>query len=232
MFDNRLDAGLALSLKVKETLARDPSAGGGQSVVIGLPRGGVPVAYQVARRLGCPLDVLVSKKVPAPGNEELAIGAVTSSGTVVVDERLARYTGADRSYLEREVNRLTTETADLERHWIEAARLSPRPDLRDKIVIVVDDGIATGMTAMAALRCLQTRSVARLILAVPVISTDAVESLRNECDVLIALAVPGCFGSVGQYYMDFRQVEDSEVASLLEQYGAQRSDAEPQGLTR
>ena len=223
MFDNRLAAGTALALKVAETLKGDPHFSGEEAVVIGLPRGGVPVAAEVAKHLGCPLDILVSKKIPAPGNPELAIGAVTSSKTVVVDEQLAHYTGADRRYLEQHVDRLIQHTLALEEHWIKEAKLPDRPDLRGKTVIVVDDGIATGMTAKAALRSLRGRAARVLVLAVPVISGDALESFRSECDLVIALSVPGYFGSVGQYYRDFRQVDDDEVVAVLAQHGSARS---------
>ncbi len=217
MFTDRRQAGLLLARRLLEELPKDSTRAPLETVVVGLPRGGVPVASQLSAALGSPLDILVSKKIGAPGQPELAIGAVTSDGIVVVDEQLSMYMRAVGSYIEGEKRRLTELTRDLERRWTEQAGLKPRVNLAGKRVIVVDDGVATGATAVAALRSVALRGAAEIIMAAPVMSLEAYYRLKPECHLVTTLSTPGDFGSVGQYYQDFHQVEDSEVIDILRQ---------------
>lgn len=218
MFVDRQQAGRLLSEQVKQYLRGKNEHDFGNAVVVGLPRGGVPVAAEVALALGCPLDILVSKKIGAPDNPELAIGAVSSEGVVVLDEQMARFFGNSERFFQeqsRQKEHLITETRALEQRYTLQAGMKERPNLSGKIVIVADDGIATGMTTMAALRTLRTKNVAELILATPVIPYDTFRRIDKECDKLIALAVPFEFIAVGYHYHDFHQVSDEEMVESL-----------------
>ncbi|MBI4533274.1 MAG: phosphoribosyltransferase [Candidatus Melainabacteria bacterium] len=216
MFVNRQQAGIMLAEKVLKELKGDPDFRADSAVVIGLPRGGVPVALEIALAMRCPLDILVSKKMGAPDNPELAIGAVSSDGVVVTDEKLMQFLAVPKQFVESQRQRLINDTKALERTWVNLAGLQARATVKGKWVIVVDDGIATGMTALAALRTLQMRAVGSLILATPVMSYDAYHQLRDECDRVVALLIPHDFASVGQYYHDFHQVDNNELVAAMQ----------------
>lgn len=222
MFSNRQQAGRLLAAKLitifqEEGLSHEQVAE--SCVVIGLPRGGVPVAVEVALSLHAPLDVLVSKKIRAPDNPELAIGAVSSSGIVVLDDRIvSRYGGSPSFYLEaqkKQAEELTLETKVKEAYWLCEGHISQRPRLTGKRVILIDDGIATGMTVLAALRTLAGQKCAKVVLATPVIPYDTYLYLKGNCDQLVALNIPYEFSAVGRFYQDFHQVEDREVIEDL-----------------
>ena len=183
-------------------------------VVLALPRGGVPVAYEIARRLDAPLDLLIARKIGAPGHEEYGIGAVIDGGApqLVLDEDAASALGADRDYLEREVAR---QLAEIERrraayHMSEPVRLAGRH------VILVDDGIATGGTIRVALKALASAGTRSITLAVPVAPASVLSGLRSLCDRIVCLASPEPFYAVGAHYRDFTQTGDDEVRGLLE----------------
>jgi len=218
MFVDRQQAGKLLAEQVQQYLQEGKDLGSRGIVAIGLPRGGVPVAAEVALALGCPLDILVSKKIGAPDNPELAIGAVTSDGVVVLDQQMARLFGNPERFFQeqsRQKDFLMQETGALEQRYTTQSGIRERPNLSGKTVIVVDDGVATGMTTMAALRSLRKRGVAELILATPVIPYDSFKKLEKECDRLIALSVPYDFVAVGYHYRDFHQVSDEEMIDAL-----------------
>jgi predicted phosphoribosyltransferase len=217
LFKDRKQAGELLAAKIMEVLHAEPDFEAPSAVVIGLPRGGVPVAKEVAMALRCPLDVLVSKKLPSPENPEFAIGAVSSDGIVVVDDRSTSYFSIPRDYIETQKERLIPLTKALEHQWLTDAGIERRPDVQGRWVIVVDDGIATGMTALAALRSMQMRAVGGLVMAVPVMSYDAYRMLKDECDHLVALSIRYDFAAVSQFYEDFHQVEDEEVIACLKE---------------
>ena len=182
-------------------------------IVLGIPRGALPVARPVADELGVPLDVVVASKIGAPGNPELAIGAVASDGTVWRNEDLISHLNVDEEYVERERQR----EADYAREKVDRYRGDrPAPDLQGKRVIVVDDGIATGATAIACLRQVRNAGADRVIMAVPVGSPDSVESLRTEADDVIAVETPVTFSAVGQFYRSFAQVSDEEAMEYLD----------------
>lgn len=183
-------------------------------VVLALPRGGVPVAAEVAAALDAELDLAMVRKLGAPGREELGIGAVVDGADpqVVVNEETARMVGADRRYIEAETAR---QLAELERRRKVYRGDAPPAQVRGRTVIVVDDGIATGGTVLAVLRALRKAEPARLILAVPVAPADSLAVLQGECDAIVCVAVPEPFYAVGAHYEDFGQTTDEEVVALL-----------------
>ena len=205
-FANRRVAGRELAKAVAALNIADP-------VVYALPRGGVPPAFEVARQLKAPLDILLVRKIGAPGHEEFGIGALVdgASPQVVIDEKAAQMTGADEAYIEREVQR---QLAEVERRRAAyGSGLSHSP--KGRSVIVVDDGIATGGTVKAALKALRKAGAVRIILAVPVAPRSAIAELRPLCDDIVCLAMPEPFYAVGAHYDDFSQTGDAEVIELL-----------------
>jgi predicted phosphoribosyltransferase len=189
-------------------------------VVLGIPRGGVVVAAEVARALGAPLDIFIAHKIGAPFNPELAIGALTSTGDVVLDEEMVACLQLRRADILREIEHQREEIA---RRLELFRRGCPPLDLHDKVLVVVDDGIATGATMLASLRALRKLEPAKLILAVPVAPPETMARLREECDQAVAVATPEPFWSVGRFYAHFGQTDDAEVIQLLERGRKQQS---------
>ncbi len=207
-FPDRSAAGRALADRLAVMTFDHPA------VVLALPRGGVPVAAEVARRLRAPLDLLMVRKIGVPGQPEVALAAVVDGERpdVVIDERLLGYAEAWAPYIERE-KALALAEIERRRHVYLAGR--PAVPLMGRTVIVVDDGIATGTTVRGALQALRRRNPARLLLAVPVAPAEAVARLRDEVDDLVCLAQPSPFGAVGLHYADFHPVDDDEVLAAL-----------------
>lgn len=207
IFSDRREAGR----KLGEALGARPGA-----VVLGIPRGGVIVAREAAGATGGELDVIVTRKLGAPMNPELGIGAVAPDGTTVLDMRLARALGVSDSYLSKEVGRQVEEIhrrLDIYRRGREPLQLAGRR------CIVVDDGIATGGTAEVALRSLRAQQAAKVTLAVPVAPEESLTRIAPEADEVVCLATPAPFASVGQWYARFEQVSDAEVLEALEVVG-------------
>jgi len=206
MFDDRVDAGRALA---KSLAARKDLAG---AIVLALPRGGVPVAHEVAQALGLPLDVLVVRKLGLPSQPELAMGAIASGGAVVLNDEVVRYLGGRKEALEEVTRR---ELVELERR--ERAYRGERAPLEmaGRDAIVVDDGLATGATMEAAVRALRGSGAGRVIVAVPVASAEARKRIAAVADEVVCLATPMFFSAVGQWYRDFGQTSDDEVRELL-----------------
>ena len=217
MFSNRQQAGILLAQKLTQLIKHSEQVDVTKTVVLALPRGGLPVALEIASALHCPLNIITSKKIGAPDQPELAIGAVTSDGLVVIDKALSSYLNISPAYLESKIEYLVTQTKSLEETWRKAAGMEISLDVRHKRVIVVDDGVATGMTAIAAARSLRQHDVAQLILATPVASQSAFNSLQKEYDQVVVLDMPVDFRAVGQFYTDFHQVQDVEVVEALKQ---------------
>jgi putative phosphoribosyl transferase len=189
---------------------------GSRPLVLAIPRGAVPMGRVIADALGGDLDVVLVRKLPAPGSPEFAIGAVDETGWSHVADYAAS-AGATPAYIERAV---AAELATMRRRRAQYTPVRPPLDPAGRIAIVVDDGLATGETMLAALHAVRARSPQRLVCAVPVASAEAVAKVRPYADDVVCLQTPAFFNAVGQFYADFRQVEDEEVVALLRQAGA------------
>ncbi len=207
-FADRRDAGRQLAEQLVPLADEHP-------VIIALPRGGVPVAREVAVALAAPLDILAVRKLGAPHNPEYGIGAVAEDGTRLIDAEAVAGLGISGGVLEKIIDR---ETAELRRRVRLYRDDRPPLDLKGRTVIVVDDGIATGVTDTAALRALRRQAPRRTVLAVPVCAPDTVRRLRGEADDVVCLLVPPLLYGVGQWYRDFSQVSDAEVVAVLGEF--------------
>jgi putative phosphoribosyl transferase len=205
-FRDREDAGRKLAERLSRFRDEHP-------VVFALPRGGVPVGYEISRSLGVPLEVFVARKLGAPGQPEFGIGAVAAGGVRVLNEDVVRRLGIPEEYVERITER---ETAEVGRrmHLFRGDR--PEPEVRGRTVILVDDGLATGVTARAAVKALRRLEPRRLVLAAPVCAVQTAELLGSEVDELVCLEAPPDLGAIGFWYRDFSQTSDEEVIELLE----------------
>ena len=192
-------------------------------VVLGIPRGGVVVAAEVAKALGASLDIYITRKIGAPHQPELAIGAIASSGDVVLDKRLISALDVSPEYIQDEIQR---QRREIERRLEKYRGGQPAPELEGKTILLVDDGVATGATTMATVRALKKQKPAELILAIPVGPPDAVARLREEVDELVCLATPQPFWAVGAHYLVFDQTPDEEVVRLLQENRSKMKSAE------
>lgn len=205
-FADRAEAGRALGQELAEELrGRDP-------LVLGIPRGGLVTAREVAAIVGGELDIALARKLRAPMNPELAIGAMSERGDVFVDPRLQRYLGLEERHLQQEQERVRQEIEERKRRYREVRERVP---LQGRIVVIVDDGLATGATMRAALQAAAHDEPERLICAVPVGSEDSVHNMASFCDEVVCLRVPAYFAAVGQFYVQFAQVSDDEVLEIL-----------------
>jgi predicted phosphoribosyltransferase len=205
-FRDRHEAGRALAERLRSYAGRD------DVIVLALPRGGVPVAVEVASALGAPLDVFLVRKLGVPGHEELAFGAIASGGLLVLDRDLIQQVGLSSAMIEQVIAR---EAAELERRERTYRGDRPPPDIRGRTVILVDDGLATGSTMTAAAAAVAQQEPARVIVAVPVAAADTCETLRRDADEVVCLMTPSPFQAVGTWYDDFRPVADDDVRRLL-----------------
>ena len=224
-FRDREDAGRRLAERLTGYRGESP-------VVLALPRGGVPVGYEISHSLGAPLDVFLSRKLGAPGHEEFGIGAVAQGGVRVLNERAVEALEIPEEYIERTAKE---ETEEIERRLRLLRGDRPEPEVGGQTAILVDDGLATGVTARAAVEALRQRNPVRLILAVPVCAAKAAELLRSEVDELICLERPSNLMAISLWYQDFYQVEDEEVIELLEcaqrEQQEERSASDPEERT-
>ena len=209
LFSDRADAGRWLALRLGHL------AGRRQLLVLGLPRGGIPVAAEVARALEAPLDVLVVQRLPAPGQPDLALGAVAHGDVEVRDARLITRLGLDADTVATLAER---ERRELHRRERAYRGDRPYPDLADLVVLLVDDGVATGATMLAAVGAVQEHHPAELVVAAPVMAREAYEALAATGVPCITLSAPEPFGSVGSWYQDFRPTTEAEVEALLARF--------------
>lgn len=221
MFSDRVDAGRQLAGKLSRRLhsgtpwppgAEDAPPADELPVVLGLPRGGVPVAAEVARELGSELDVLVVRKIGVPWQPELALGAVGEDGVRVVNERIAKACDLTSDELDR-LSQHAAEEVETRLQQLRAGKAAV--SVKGRTAIVVDDGVATGATMRAAVDVVRAHGAARVVIAVPVAAADAVKQLREAVDDLVVLLAPVDLGGVGLWYSDFTQTTDAEVVALL-----------------
>jgi putative phosphoribosyl transferase len=218
-YRDRFEAGAVLAGRLSGLAGRP------DLLVLALPRGGVPVAFEVARRLGAELDAFVVRKLGVPGQEQLAMGAIASGGIRVLNESVIGALGIDQETIEAVAAK---EQRELERREKLFRGDSPPPQIEDRTVVLVDDGLATGSTMLAAVRALRQQSPARVIVAVPVAAPETCEMMEAEADDVVCAATPEPFHAVGLWYEDFEQTSDEEVRELLER-AQERRDPRAQG---
>jgi putative phosphoribosyl transferase len=209
-FRDRAEAGRLLAAKLAHYANRD------DVLVLALPRGGVPVAFEIARSIHAPLDVFLVRKIAAPGQEELAMGAVATGNVRILQRDVIQALGISEAMIERATASALEELARRERVY-RGSR--PSPEVRGRIVILVDDGLATGSTMHAAVAALKQQQPARIVIAVPVAPPETCEEFRTEVDEVVCIATPEPFHAVGQWFANFAQLSDDEVRDYLERAG-------------
>ena len=209
LFRNRVDAGKKLAIALKELKGSD-------LVILGIPRGGVVVAAEVAKALGAPLDIVITRKIGAPGDPEYGLGAVTQEGEVFMDGQVAESLGVSKEYLDAQIKLKRDEVRERMKKFRGDV---PYPDLEGKVVVIVDDGIATGSSVAAAVLSVKKRRPREIVVAVPVAPKETVESLARDGTRVVCLQTPAQFWAIGEFYEVFDQVEDEEVERVLEENG-------------
>ena len=221
IFQNRAEAGQRLAAHLTKYANR------ANTIVLGVPRGGVPVAFEVATELNLPLDVFVLRKLGVPGHEELAFGAIGSGGVRVLDPEIIKTVGLSDLVIDMVTAAERTELARRERIY----RGGRAPlDVRGKTVILVDDGIATGSSLRAGVRALREMQPAAIVIAAPVAPQSTIDRLKREVDDVVCVAVPEMFYGVGQFYEDFSPTPDEEVNELLDESSRQRGEKQDRGV--
>lgn len=218
VFDDRKDAGRRLAERLSSYRGRDV-------IVLALPRGGVEVGYEVARSLDAPLDVIVARKIGAPGQPELGIGAVAPGGVRILDPQAIRWLGVTDDQIAWIA---AQEEEEMDRRLQEYRGNAAPMDLRGKTVILVDDGLATGVTARAAVEAVRNEGAREIVLAIPVCAAETAEAFRARVDSVVCVSTPPDFRAVGLWYRDFSQVTDEEVKALLErahEFGDEKATA-------
>ncbi|MGD0396230.1 MAG: phosphoribosyltransferase family protein [Nitrososphaerales archaeon] len=213
LFRDRAEAGRRLGAALIGLKGKD-------LVILAIPRGGVVVASEVARALGAPLDIVVTRKIEAPGEPEYALGAVTQEGDVTMDRQAAESLGASKEYLDSQVKKKREEVNERMKKFRGDA---PYPDLEGKVVVIVDDGIATGSSVGAAVMSVKKRRPKEIVVAVPVAPKDAVETLTGDGYHVVCLETPGPFLAIGEFYGIFDQVDDDEVKLILDRSRSTRT---------
>ncbi|MGD0406203.1 MAG: phosphoribosyltransferase [Candidatus Bathyarchaeia archaeon] len=218
-FSDRVEAGKRLASALRDFAGKN-------GIVLAIPRGGVVVGYEIAKALSLPLDVIIPRKIGAPDNPELAIGAMTEDGTIILDDNLITYIGVPRDYIKAESER---QKHEIERRLKLYRQNEPYPSLKGLDVVIVDDGIATGSTMKAALASVKNRGASTVTVAVPVGPPSTIKELKKQADRVVCLYAPEYFQAIGQFYTDFNQTTDEEVIQLLKQ-SKQKSREKPAGI--
>jgi putative phosphoribosyl transferase len=214
LFADRVEAGKSLAQDLKSLVGKG-------AVVLAIPRGGVVVGYEVAKALGLPLDVIIPRKIGAPSNPELAIGAMTEDGTVLLDDRLVEHLQVSKDYIQKESE---TQKQEIQRRLKLYRGDVPYPSLANREVVLVDDGIATGSTMKAALASVLNRGAKTVVVAIPVGPPSTIRELEAKADRVVCLHTPDSFYAIGQFYEDFTQIQDEEVTRLLKIIREQKGD--------
>jgi len=218
-FSDRVEAGKRLTSAMRDFAGKN-------GIVLAIPRGGVVVGYEIAKALNLPLDVIIPRKIGAPANPELAIGAMTEDGTIILDDNLITYLGVQRDYIKAESER---QKHEIERRLKLYRQNEPYPSLKGLDVVIVDDGIATGSTMKAALASVKNRGASTVTVAVPVGPPSTIKELKKQAARVVCLYTPEYFQAIGQFYTDFNQTTDEEVIQLLKQ-SKQKSREKPAGI--
>jgi putative phosphoribosyl transferase len=218
-FSDRVEAGKRLASALTDFAGKN-------GIVLAIPRGGVVVGYEIAKALSLPLDIIIPRKIGAPDNPELAIGAMTEDGTIILDDNLITYIGVQRDYIKAESER---QKHEIERRLKLYRQNEPYPSLKGLDVVIVDDGIATGSTMKAALASVKNRGASTVTVAVPVGPPSTIKELKKQADRVVCLYAPEYFQAIGQFYTDFNQTTDEEVIQLLKQ-SKQKSREKPAGI--
>jgi putative phosphoribosyl transferase len=205
LFTDRVDAGRRLASALKDLADKD-------AIILAIPRGGVVVGYEVAKALDIPLDIIIPRKIGAPSNPELAIGAITEDGTLLLDEQLMERLRVPEAYIQQESE---AQKREIQRRLKLYRGALPYPILENRSVIIVDDGIATGSTMKAALASVRNRGAKTVTIAIPVGPTSTIRELKEKADIVVCLRTPEAFYAIGQFYEDFAQTADEEVTRLL-----------------
>jgi len=206
-FSDRVDAGKRLAQALRDFAGKN-------ALVLAIPRGGVVIGYEIAKALNLSLDVIIPRKVGAPDNPELAIGAMTEDGTIILDDELVRYLGVSKEYIKEESER---QKSEIKRRLQKYRQNEPYPELKGRDVINVDDGIATGSTMKAALASVKNKGAKTVTIAIPVGPPSTIFELRKQADEVVCPCTPEYFQAIGQFYTDFNQTTDEEVIQLLKQ---------------
>lgn len=215
IFSNREEAGKILGAKVKE------KGYGKDSLVLGIPRGGVVVAKEVAKILKCELDIIIPRKLRSPFNPELAFGAISDDDSLVIDESLVSLLNISQEFIEQEKK---TQLEEIKRRRKKYKMDKLLPDMKGKTVILVDDGIATGATMKAGVISVKKKKPEKIIVAIPVASPQSVEELKEITDEVICLYAPAYFAAVGQFYTEFSQTSDDEVIEILKKIKEEKGE--------
>jgi predicted phosphoribosyltransferase len=218
-FSDRVEAGKRLASAMRDFAGKN-------GIVLAIPRGGVVVGYEIAKALSLLLDVIIPRKIGAPDNPELAIGAMIEDGTIILDDNLITYIGVPRDYIKAESER---QKHEIERRLKLYRQNEPYPSLKALDVIIVDDGIATGLTMKAALASVKNRGASTVTVAVPVGPPSTIKELKKQADRVVCHYPPEYFQAIGQFYTDFNQTTDEEVIQLLKQ-SKQKSREKPAGI--
>lgn len=205
LFKDRIQAGQELAKKLLKYKDKDV-------IILAIPRGGVVVAYEIAKALNSPLDLIIPRKIGAPYQPELAIGAVTQDGTIILNEDIVSYLPIPNGYIEAEAEK---QKMEIERRLMKYRGSVIEPNISNKIVIIVDDGIATGATMLAAIASIRKKKPLEIVVAIPVAPIETLKKIKEHADEIVCLYTPEPFFAIGQFYERFEQLEDEEVINLL-----------------
>lgn len=208
MFENREEAGRMLAERLKKHKLKN-------ALVLAIPRGGVVIADEIVKQVGGELDLIIPRKIGAPSNPELAIGAVAPDRSFTVDKKIARETGATKEYIDRTVR---IESIEIDRRMLKYRGDKKFPDAKNRVVVVVDDGIATGYTMKVTVEFLRKMKPKKIIVAVPVAPYETAREMEKDADEFVCLEVPEDFYAIGAHYSEFPQVSDDEVISIMKRH--------------